>query len=64
VKDYDVIVVGGGINGLTAAAYLAKAGLSVRSSRRVASAARTATPSSSVFLVSCTAPTRRGWFLR
>jgi beta-carotene ketolase (CrtO type) len=29
VKDYDVVVVGGGINGLTVAAYLAKAGLSV-----------------------------------
>ncbi len=29
MKDYDVIVVGGGINGLTAAAYLAKAGMSV-----------------------------------
>ncbi len=29
MKDYDVVVVGGGINGLTTAAYLAKAGLSV-----------------------------------
>jgi phytoene dehydrogenase-like protein len=29
VKDYDVIVIGGGINGLTVSAYLAKAGLSV-----------------------------------
>jgi beta-carotene ketolase (CrtO type) len=29
MKDYDVIVIGGGINGLTAAAYLAKAGMSV-----------------------------------
>src|ERR1019366_4733605 len=29
VKDYDVVVVGGGINGLTVAAYLAKAGCSV-----------------------------------
>ena len=28
MKDYDVIVIGGGINGLTAAAYLAKAGMS------------------------------------
>ena len=26
MKDYDVVVIGGGINGLTAAAYLAKAG--------------------------------------
>ncbi|MBP1686851.1 MAG: Limonene dehydrogenase CtmA [Deltaproteobacteria bacterium] len=29
MKDYDVVIVGGGINGLTTAAYLAKAGLSV-----------------------------------
>jgi phytoene dehydrogenase-like protein len=29
MRDYDVIVIGGGINGLTAAAYLAKAGKSV-----------------------------------
>ncbi len=29
MKDYDVILIGGGINGLTAAAYLQKAGLSV-----------------------------------
>jgi phytoene dehydrogenase-like protein len=29
MKDYDAIVVGGGLNGLTTAAYLAKAGLSV-----------------------------------
>ncbi len=29
MKDYDVIVIGGGVNGLTAAAYLAKAGMSV-----------------------------------
>ncbi|KAA0236223.1 MAG: hypothetical protein JJLCMIEE_03260 [Acidimicrobiales bacterium] len=29
MKDYDVIVIGGGINGLTVSAYLAKAGLSV-----------------------------------
>ncbi|MBV6510149.1 MAG: hypothetical protein JJLCMIEE_03269 [Acidimicrobiales bacterium] len=29
MHDYDAVVVGGGINGLTAAAYLAKAGLSV-----------------------------------
>lgn len=29
MKDYDVIVIGGGINGLTTSAYLAKAGLSV-----------------------------------
>ncbi len=29
MNDYDVIVIGGGINGLTAAAYLAKAGMSV-----------------------------------
>ncbi len=29
MNDYDVVVVGGGINGLTVAAYLAKAGLSV-----------------------------------
>ncbi len=29
MKDYDVVVVGGGINGLTCAAYLAKSGLSV-----------------------------------
>jgi beta-carotene ketolase (CrtO type) len=29
MKDYDVAVIGGGINGLTAAAYLARAGMSV-----------------------------------
>jgi phytoene dehydrogenase-like protein len=29
MRDYDVVVIGGGINGLTSAAYLAKAGLSV-----------------------------------
>ncbi len=29
MKDYDVIIIGGGINGLTVAAYLAKSGLSV-----------------------------------
>ncbi len=29
MRDYDVIVIGGGINGLTTAAYMAKAGLSV-----------------------------------
>jgi phytoene dehydrogenase-like protein len=29
MKDYDVVVIGGGINGLTAAAYLAKAGKKV-----------------------------------
>ncbi|MBX7159267.1 MAG: NAD(P)/FAD-dependent oxidoreductase [Acidimicrobiia bacterium] len=29
MKDYDVVIIGGGINGLTAAAYLAKSGLSV-----------------------------------
>jgi phytoene dehydrogenase-like protein len=29
VRDFDVVVIGGGINGLTAAAYLAKTGLSV-----------------------------------
>jgi beta-carotene ketolase (CrtO type) len=29
VRDYDVVVIGGGINGLTVGAYLAKAGLSV-----------------------------------
>lgn len=29
MKDYDVIIIGGGINGLTAAAYLAKSGLKV-----------------------------------
>jgi len=29
MKDYDVVVIGGGINGLATAAYLAKAGLSV-----------------------------------
>jgi phytoene dehydrogenase-like protein len=29
LKDYDVIIIGGGINGLTTAAYLQKAGLSV-----------------------------------
>ena len=29
MKDYDVVVIGGGINGLTTAAYLAKAGLAV-----------------------------------
>jgi phytoene dehydrogenase-like protein len=29
LKDYDVVVIGGGINGLTTAAYLAKAGLAV-----------------------------------
>ena len=29
MRDYDVIVIGGGINGLTVAAYLAKAGMSV-----------------------------------
>ena len=31
MKDYDAIVIGGGINGLTTAAYLQKAGLSVKS---------------------------------
>jgi hypothetical protein len=48
---------------LTAAAYLAKAG-SVAVSRRAGSAARTATRWNSVFPVSCTAPTRLGWYPR
>ena len=29
MRDYDAVVIGGGINGLTTAAYLAKAGMSV-----------------------------------
>ena len=56
-----MIVVGGGINGLTAAAYLAKAGLSVAVFEARGQCGAHCDTVELGFPVSCTAPTRRGW---